>query len=41
MNSLTDNDFRNQLIEKGAENAKRFSWDKTAEKLWAVIEKEI
>ena len=39
--SLSDNDFRSQLIEKGINNSKRFSWDITAEKLWETIEKEL
>jgi glycosyltransferase involved in cell wall biosynthesis len=30
-------DLRKQLIEKGKHQAKRFSWDKTAEKVWNLI----
>ena len=31
--------FRSQLIEKGREQRQKFSWDLTAQKLWACIEK--
>ncbi len=35
----SDNDLRNNLIKKGQERKKDFSWDKTATKLWKSIEK--
>lgn len=35
----SDNDLRNNLIKKGQERSKDFSWDKTANKLWESIEK--
>ena len=35
---LTDEDLRRDLIEKGFQNAKRFSWEKTARKTLAVLE---
>jgi len=34
----SDNDLRKELIKKGRERKELFSWDKTAEKLWNVIE---
>jgi glycosyltransferase involved in cell wall biosynthesis len=34
-----DETFRNQLIQNGRMQREKFSWDKTAEKLWACIEK--
>ncbi len=34
-----DEEVRQNLIQKGREQRERFSWDKTAEKLWHVIEK--
>jgi len=34
----SDNDLRNDLIEKGRSRKGLFSWDKTAEKLWNIIE---
>ena len=34
-----DEVFRNQLIEKGKIQKEKFSWDKTADKLWESIEK--
>lgn len=34
-----DEDARYSLIEKGEEQSQKFSWDKTAQKLWDVIEK--
>ena len=34
----TDNDLRISLIEKGRVRKQAFSWDKTADKLWDVIE---
>lgn len=37
----TDSDLRNQLIEKGSIRRQKFSWDKTAKKLWESIEKII
>ena len=33
-----DADLRNELIEKGREQLKKFSWDKTAEQLWGSIQ---
>jgi len=39
MNSLLEDDFRMNLIEKGNKNCKRFSWQITAEKLWDCIDK--
>lgn len=39
INSLLDYNFRKNLIEKGSENCKRFSWQLTARKLWNTIEK--
>lgn len=33
-----DKDLRNTLIEKGFNRNKMFSWDKSAEKLWKIIE---
>jgi glycosyltransferase involved in cell wall biosynthesis len=38
MKEITKNEeLRNQLIEKGFERSKLFSWDNTAEKLWKTI----
>ena len=34
----SDNKLRNELIEKGRKRKELFSWDKTAEKLWNIIE---
>ena len=34
-----DNNLRNELIKKGFVQQEKFSWDKTAEKLWLSIEK--
>ena len=34
-----DNNLRNDLIKKGFVQQEKFSWDKTAEKLWTSIEK--
>ncbi|HEY4787768.1 MAG TPA: glycosyltransferase family 1 protein, partial [Bacteroidales bacterium] len=34
-----DEDLRNKLIEKGARQRHKFSWDLSAEKLWQSIEK--
>lgn len=34
-----DSVFRNTLIEKGREQRQKFSWDLTAQRLWACIEK--
>ncbi len=31
-------DLRRELVEKGFQRSKRFSWDKTAERLWKVME---
>ncbi|MDA3952303.1 MAG: glycosyltransferase family 1 protein [Bacteroidales bacterium] len=36
-----DSDLRNHLIEKGKLQRQKFSWDKTADKLWKSIEKVI
>jgi len=36
-----DEKRRNDLIIKGHEQAKKFSWDKTADKLWESIEKAL
>ena len=36
---VIDSDFREELIRKGKNRAKDFSWDKTAGKLWETIEK--
>ena len=35
----SDNYFRSQLIEKGRGQRQKFSWDMTAQRLWACIEK--
>ncbi len=34
----SDKKLRSELIEKGRERKQMFSWDKTAEKLWVVID---
>ena len=34
-------EFRQELIEKGKEQRQNFSWQQTADKLWAAIEKTI
>lgn len=40
MNRLaSDSDFRSSLIEKGRTQRQKFSWDLTARRLWACIEK--
>ena len=36
-----DDNFKNSLIKKGQERANNFTWDKSAEKLWSVMEKTI
>lgn len=36
-----DEVLRKDLITKGLERVKLFSWDKTAEKVWEIIQKEI
>ena len=36
---LENEDIRAKMIKKGLEQAKNFSWDKTAELLWESIEK--
>ena len=42
MRRLSENpELRKQLIENGKKRREDFSWDKTAEKLWAAIEKTI
>ncbi len=33
-----DPDLRHELIRKGNERVKQFSWDKSAEKFWSVVE---
>jgi glycosyltransferase involved in cell wall biosynthesis len=33
--------LKKQLIQKGKEQKQKFSWDKTAEKLWKSIEKTV
>lgn len=38
---LKDNDLREDLIRKGLERAKLFSWDRSAEKVWDVIAKTV
>ncbi|WP_417266469.1 glycosyltransferase family 4 protein [Brumimicrobium sp.] len=38
---LTDKDLRDELIAKGLERAKAFSWDYTARDLWKAVEKII
>ena len=35
----TDEALRNELIQKGIERVKQFSWDQTADQLWQSIEK--
>jgi glycosyltransferase involved in cell wall biosynthesis len=37
----SDENLRNTLIEKGGEQAKKFSWDFTAAKIWDVIEQHL
>lgn len=40
LKELDENEIlRNQLIEKGLERCKLFSWDYTAEKVWSVLSK--
>ena len=34
-----DNQLRNELIQKGTIQCKKYSWEKTAEKFWQSIEK--
>ncbi len=36
-----DKTYRDSLREEGRENRLRFSWDKTAEKVWACMEKSL
>jgi len=36
-----DTDLRNQLVEKGNIQKQKYSWDKTAEKFWNIIEKTL
>lgn len=36
-----DDELRSDLIDKGLEHSKKFSWDKTAEALWASIKKSL
>jgi len=35
----SDGDFRQKLIVAGREQGRKFSWEQTAEKLWACVEK--
>ncbi len=35
----TDEELRHKLIEAGDIRKQKYSWDKTAEKLWAIVEK--
>ncbi|MDA3815350.1 MAG: glycosyltransferase family 1 protein, partial [Patescibacteria group bacterium] len=37
---LTDKNFREEIIEKGKENIKRFSWEKSGEEVARVLVKE-
>jgi glycosyltransferase involved in cell wall biosynthesis len=42
MNRIVSEDpLRQELIEKGIANAQRFTWDKTAEKLWETMMKSL
>mgnify|MGYP006364318181 CR=1 FL=1 len=42
MNKLADNnDLRNELIDKGHQQKKVFSWSLTAELLWDCIQKAV
>ena len=41
MKIYKDETLRNKLIENGKKQREKFSWDKTAEKLWGSIEKTI
>lgn len=36
-----DEDLRKELVRKGARQKEKFSWEKTAEKLWVSIEKAL
>jgi len=38
---LKNPDYKNKYISKGKENVKRFSWAKTAEKIYRTYEEEI
>jgi glycosyltransferase involved in cell wall biosynthesis len=38
---VSDEKLRKELIEKGGLNAKRFSWDNTADKLWETMMKSL
>ncbi len=38
---FSDTTFRNNLVEKGIAQHKNFSWDKTANCLWQIIEKAL
>ena len=38
---FTSQELREELIAKGEERARNFSWDKTAEVVWSVIESEL
>ena len=41
MNILNDKSLRNNLIEKGRQQRKLFSWQNTADKLWSCVEKVV
>jgi len=41
INLSNSNSLRRELIEKGYNRAKDFSWDKTAQLLWESIEKTL
>jgi len=42
MNNITENEsLRKDLIQKGYERRKKFSWDQSAKNLWQSIEKTI
>lgn len=41
LKALGDQNLRNELIQKGYENAKRFSWQKSAEVLNEIIERNL
>jgi hypothetical protein len=37
----SDTDFRQKLIVSGREQSMKFSWEKTAGKLWGCVEKAV
>ena len=41
LKALGDQNLRNELIQKGYENAKRFSWQKSAALLNEIVEREL